>query len=177
MKNNNIDINEELFILNEMPKAPSETKGTESQISEKKLVDSELSALNQLLERNYFDMGYKDGFEHADIAFKYLAQNRIASEFRLSLERYVQTLQKEVDRISLSLNESLEKEMPALYEKWKVYSLQIQEKQVIAKTYIQESYAFGGLLERPVTEYNYGFAKGLDAFGQSNFFNPLPSLL
>lgn len=122
------------------------------------------TVIGRLLERDYEEMGYRDGFRMHDLARMELQLEVIAADFRQAYDMELQEIEVQMGALEKYLVEKTKKEAPDLHEKMRTHHDQLAKKK--RELMLQKDLAVTGegFVERPVKRYKAGFRAGFDLY-------------
>lgn len=118
--------------------------------------------LQSLLQRDYFTIGQRDGYEDHDASALEEHLEVIAAEFRETLYHALAEIEERKDHIASYLTDQARESMPHQCRKMEVKLMQLESQCKEIMRQIDLAPMGEGYIERPVKMYKAGFHKGFD---------------
>lgn len=127
---------------------------------------SEKTILEGLLDRDYQEMGHRDGYHMHDLSWREMRLELIAADFRQAFDMALQDIDIQLDQLGMHLTAILEEEAPDLHKK-----IQIRHDQLVRQRrelMLQKDLAVTGegFVEKSAKYYKAGFREGYDLYIQ-----------
>lgn len=130
----------------------------EAQI-EKKVVERK-TILEELLAKEYYSIGKRDGYEEHCLTLMEEHLEIIASDFREAYYKAIQDIDLSLSEMEVYLSETYKEKVPEIYEKIKTRFDQLKEQKRELLLQMDLGAMGEGFIEKSVRLYRAGFRKG-----------------
>jgi hypothetical protein len=126
---------------------------------EEKVVERK-TILEELLAKEYYSMGKRDGYEEHSLTLMEEHLDIIASDFREAYYKAIQDIDLSLSEMEVYLSETYKEKVPEIYEKIKTKYDQLKEQKKELLLQMDLGAIGEGFIEKSVRLYRAGFRKG-----------------